>query len=141
MKSIQFAPKWPRFARLSLALATLAAPVCTLAQSTNFPRYTIVDLGPVGPSWSQGQPFTVSGNGLVSGETVLANPNNPAEWVSHAVVWERTRTKTLGSRTRRAKQRCLWRELLGAGSRASRHANPGSEWRRLLRIHGARSHP
>ncbi len=79
MTSPQFAPKWPRLARLSLALATLAAPVCTLAQA---PKYTIVDLGPVGPSWSQGQPFVVSGSGLVSGEKVLANPNNPAEWVS-----------------------------------------------------------
>src|ERR1035441_7203004 len=44
MKSIQFVPKWPRLARLSLALATLAAPVCTLAQPTNSPRYMIVDL-------------------------------------------------------------------------------------------------
>ena len=79
MKSIQFATKRSRLARLSLALATLAGPVCAVAQSTDSPRYTIVDLGPVGPSWSQGQPFTVSGNGLVSGETVLANPNNPAE--------------------------------------------------------------
>jgi probable HAF family extracellular repeat protein len=95
MKSIQFATKWPRIARLSLALATMAAPVCVLAQSADSPKYTIVDLGPVGPSSSQGQPFTVSGNGLVSGETVLANPNNPAEWVSHAVVWEGTSTKII----------------------------------------------
>jgi len=95
MTSNRFAPKWPRLARLSLALATMAAPVCTLAQSTKAPKYTIVDLGPVGPSWSQGQPFTVSGNGLVSGETVLANPNNPDEWVSHAVVWEGTSTKVI----------------------------------------------
>lgn len=88
MKCTQFTWKWSRIARLSLALATLAAPVCTLAQTTNAPKYTIVDLGPVGPSWSQGQPFVVSGSGLVSGEMVLANPSNPAEWVSHAVVWE-----------------------------------------------------
>ena len=92
MTSPQFAPKWPRLARLSLALATLAAPVCTLAQA---PKYTIVDLGPVGPSWSQGQPFVVSGSGLVSGEKVLANPNNPAEWVSHGVVWEGTSTNVI----------------------------------------------
>src|ERR1017187_1334013 len=97
MKSIQFATKRSRLARLSLALATLAGPVCAVAQSTDSPRYTIVDLGPVGPSWSQGQPFTVSGNGLVSGETVLANPNNPAEWVSHAVVWEGTSAKVISS--------------------------------------------
>ena len=92
MTPIQFAPKWSRVARLSLALATLAAPVCTLAQA---PKYIIVDLGPVGPSWSQGQPFVVSGNGLVSGETVLANPNNPAEWVSHGVVWEESSAKVI----------------------------------------------
>jgi probable HAF family extracellular repeat protein len=95
MKSIQFAPKWSRIARLSLALATLAAPVCALAQPTNSPKYTIVDLGPVGPSWSQGQPFVISGNGLVSGEKVLANPNSPAEWVSHGVVWEGSSTKVI----------------------------------------------
>jgi len=90
MKRTQFTWKWSRIARLSLALAALAAPVCTLAQNTNAPKYTIVDLGPVGPSWSQGQPFVVNGSGLVSGEMVLANPNNPAEWVSHGVVWEGT---------------------------------------------------
>jgi probable HAF family extracellular repeat protein len=92
MTSSQLASKWPRLARLGLALATLAAPVCTLAQA---PKYTIVDLGPVGPSWSQGQPFVVSGSGLVSGEKVLANPNDPAEWVSHGVVWEGTSTKVI----------------------------------------------
>ena len=97
MKWIEFEPNWPRLARLSLALATLAAPVYALAQSTDFPRYTIMDLGPVGPSWSQGQPFAVSADGLVSGETVLANPNNPGEWVSQAVLWERTRAKVISS--------------------------------------------
>jgi len=95
MKRTQFTWKWSRIARLSLALAALAAPVCTLAQNTNAPKYTIVDLGPVGPSWSQGQPFVVNGSGLVSGEMVLANPNNPAEWVSHGVAWEGTSGKVL----------------------------------------------
>jgi probable HAF family extracellular repeat protein len=52
-------------------------------------------LGPVSPSWSQGQPFTISGNGLVSGETVLANPNNSEEWVSQAVLWEGTSKKVI----------------------------------------------
>jgi probable HAF family extracellular repeat protein len=94
MKSIQFAPKWPRLARLSLALATLAAPVFALAQSTPL-KYTVVDLGPVGPSWSQGQPFTITADGLVSGETVLTNPHNPDEWLSHAVVWEGTSPNSL----------------------------------------------
>ena len=45
MKSLQFATKRSRLARLSLALATLAGPVCAVAQSTDSPRYTIVDLG------------------------------------------------------------------------------------------------
>ena len=96
MNFIEFAPKWSRLARLSLALATLAGPVCAMAQSTDSarnPRYTIVDLGPVGPASSQGQPLTISGNGLVSGETVLANPKNSGEWVSHAVLWEGTHTR------------------------------------------------
>ena len=90
---IEFAPRWSRAARLSLALAMLAAPVCTFAQSTQ--QYTIVDLGPVGPSWSQGQPFTISGNRLISGEIVLANANNPAEFASHAVVWEGSSRKVI----------------------------------------------
>ena len=94
MKLIQFAPKWPRLARLSLALAALAGPVCALAQST---LYTVVDLGPVGPSSSPGQPYAVSDNGLVSGETVIANPNNPGAWVAHAVLWKQGIIKDISS--------------------------------------------
>lgn len=96
MTYLPFAPKWSRVARLSIALATVAGPVCTLATAANPPKYTIVDLGPVGPSSSQGQPFTVSGRGLVSGEIVVANPTNPAEWVSHAVLWDGTNRKVIG---------------------------------------------
>jgi probable HAF family extracellular repeat protein len=97
MKSIPSAPKWPRIARLSLALATVAGPVYVLAQSTAFLQYTVVDLGPVGPSSSPGQPYTVSGKGLVSGETVLANPNNSDELVAHAVLWNGTTMKDISS--------------------------------------------
>ena len=97
MKSIPSAPKWSRVARLSLALAAVAGPVYALAQSTDSPRYTVVDLGPVGPSSSPGQPYAVSGNGLVSGETVLPNPNNPGEWVAHAVLWEQGNIKDISS--------------------------------------------
>lgn len=97
MKSIPSAPKWSRVARLSLALAAVAGPVYALAQSTASPRYTVVDLGPVGPSSSPGQPYAVSGNGLVSGETVLPNPNNPGEWVAHAVLWEQGNIKDISS--------------------------------------------
>jgi probable HAF family extracellular repeat protein len=97
MKSTQFATNWPRIARLSLALATLAGPVCIFAQPKNAPQYTVVDLGPVGPSWSQGQPFTVSSNKVVSGEMVLSNRNNPVEWVSQAVLWEGKSAKVISS--------------------------------------------
>ena len=96
MTPIQFAPKWSRVARLSLALATLAAPVCILAQSTNTQKYTVVDLGPVGPSWSQGQPFVVSGSGLVNRRDGSGQPQQPLpKWVSHATVWEGTSTKVI----------------------------------------------
>jgi probable HAF family extracellular repeat protein len=93
MNTIEHAAHWSRIARLSLALALAAAPVCTFAQTT---RYTIVDLGPVGPSTSQGQPFTINAHGLVSGEAVVANPGNPAESVSHGVLWDRTRMIDIG---------------------------------------------
>ena len=64
--------------------AALAMPVRIVAQeqqqAEQLQHYTVVDLGPVGPSTSQGQPYTISGNGLVSGEVVLVDPA-----VSHAV--------------------------------------------------------
>jgi probable HAF family extracellular repeat protein len=89
MQSIPFAPKWSRIARLSLALVTVTGSICTFAQGTGSPRYTVVDLGPVGPG---GQPFTISGSGLVSGEVFLSNPA-----VSHAVLWYQGKVKDLGS--------------------------------------------
>ena len=90
MKSIQFAPKWSRMARLSLALVTVAGSICALAQPAGSPRYTIVDLGPVGPP--PGQPYAITGQGLVSGELVLADPA-----VSHAVLWKQGKMKDIGS--------------------------------------------
>ena len=89
MKSTRFAAMWSRSARLSLALVAFVGPVHAFAQ---FPaHYTVVDLGPVGPSSSQGQPYSyITGNGLISGETVVANPGNSAEMVSQAVVWHGT---------------------------------------------------
>jgi probable HAF family extracellular repeat protein len=72
-----------------LILLTMSAGITTPAQAQNPPRYTVTDLGPVGPP--PGQPFVISGNGLVSGEVVLANPANPAESVSHAVLWIRNK--------------------------------------------------
>ena len=95
MKSTRFAAQWSRYAWLSLALVAFVGPVHAFAQ---FPaHYTVVDLGPVGPSTSQGQPFVITGNGLVSGERVVANPRNIDELVSQAVLWEGTNLKLISS--------------------------------------------
>jgi probable HAF family extracellular repeat protein len=95
MKSTRFAAEWSRSARLGLALVVFVGPVHAFAQ---FPaRYTVVDLGPVGPSSSNGQPFVITGNGLISGETVVANPRNSSELVSQAVLWEGTNMKVINS--------------------------------------------
>jgi hypothetical protein len=76
----------------------VAAPIYALAQSqsTGSTRYTVIDLGPVGPSSSEGQPFTINAHGLVSGEAVVANPNDPSQWVSQAVLGDGTRTIDIG---------------------------------------------
>jgi probable HAF family extracellular repeat protein len=95
MKSTRFATKWSRSARLGLALIAFVGPVHAFAQ---FPaHYTVVDLGPVGPSSSNGQPYTLTGNGLISGESVVANPRNSGELVSQAVLWEGTNMKVISS--------------------------------------------
>jgi probable HAF family extracellular repeat protein len=95
MKSTRFAAQWSRSARLSLALLAFVGPVHAFAQ---YPaHYTVVDLGPVGPSTSQGQPFVITGNGVVSGERVVANPRNIDELVSQAVLWEGTKLKVISS--------------------------------------------
>jgi len=95
MKSTRFAAQWSRSARLGLALLAFAGPVHAFAQ---FPaHYTIVDLGPVGPASSQGQPFVITGNGLISGERVVANPHDIDELVSQAVLWEGTNLKVISS--------------------------------------------
>jgi probable HAF family extracellular repeat protein len=95
MKSTRFATKWSRSARLDLALVAFVGSVHAFAQ---FPaHYTVVDLGPVGPSTSNGQPFVITGNGLISGETVVANPRNSSESVSQAVLWEETNLKVISS--------------------------------------------
>jgi probable HAF family extracellular repeat protein len=95
MKFTRFATKWSRSARLGLALVAFVGPVHAFAQ---FPaHYTVVDLGPVGPSSSNGQPYTLTGNGLISGESVVANPRNSSELVSQAVLWEGTNLKVISS--------------------------------------------
>ncbi len=126
VKSIQFAPKWPRLALLSLALVAFTGPVYAFAQ---FPaHYTVVDLGPVGPSTSQGQPYTITGNGLVSGETVVANPSNFAEMVSQAVVWHGTnpnaiRIPGLGGPNNVAFGVNVWGQVVGQADTEKREPN------------------
>jgi probable HAF family extracellular repeat protein len=90
MKSIAFVAKWPRIARLSLALTIVAGSICAVAQTTSSLKYNVVDLGPVGAA--PGQPYSITGHGLVSGEIVLANPA-----VSHAVVWREGKLRDIGS--------------------------------------------
>jgi probable HAF family extracellular repeat protein len=97
MKSTRFAAKWSRSARLGLALVAFSGPVYAFAQPGFPAHYTIVDLGPVGPSTSNGQPFVIAGNGLISGERVVANPRNSAESVSQAVLWDGTKIKVISS--------------------------------------------
>jgi probable HAF family extracellular repeat protein len=55
-------------------------------------RYTVTDLGPVGPP--PGQPFVVTTNGFVSGQVILTDGANG---VSHAVVWHRGAMKDLSA--------------------------------------------
>jgi probable HAF family extracellular repeat protein len=67
-------------------LATLAGPV---AQAQNSPRYTVVDLGPLGGTYSQS--FYVSSKGVASGQASLAN----GDW--HAVLWQNGKERDLGT--------------------------------------------
>jgi probable HAF family extracellular repeat protein len=76
--------------QVALALAPVAGSICALAQPADSPRYTVVDLGPVGPP--PGQPYTITGPGLVSGEIVLAQSA-----VSHAFLWNQGKTKDIGN--------------------------------------------
>jgi hypothetical protein len=86
MKPTRFAMQWSRSARLGLALVAFSGPVHAFAQ---FPaHYTVVDLGPVGPSTSNGQPYKITNNGLISGNRVVANPRNSAEMVAQAILWD-----------------------------------------------------
>jgi probable HAF family extracellular repeat protein len=76
--------------QVTLALATVAGSIGALAQPTDSQLYTVVDLGQVGPP--PGQPYTITGPGLVSGDIVLAQSA-----VSHAFLWKQGKTKDIGS--------------------------------------------
>jgi probable HAF family extracellular repeat protein len=69
-----------RIATFALSLAVFGGPV--LGQEQGPIRYSITDLGPVGPP--PGQPFVITTNGFVSGQVSLTAGANG---VSHAVVW------------------------------------------------------
>lgn len=49
-------------------------------------RYSVTDLGVVGPGNSAGQPFVITNDGLVSGVVILSQSSGS---VSHAVLWVR----------------------------------------------------
>ena len=80
MKTIISRTTLSRFAGFALVLGLLNAPAWGQAPAPL--RYSVTDLGPVGPT--PGQPFVVSGNGFVTGQVILAEG---ASSVSHAVIW------------------------------------------------------
>ena len=59
------------------------------AQAPKSPRYVVVDLGPLGGTYSQS--FYVSSNGVASGEASLAEGN----W--HAILWQGRSKRDLGT--------------------------------------------
>jgi len=69
-----------RIAPFALSLAVFGGPI--LGQEPGPIRYSVTDLGPVGPP--PGQPFVLTTNGFVSGQVILTDGAND---VSHAVVW------------------------------------------------------
>jgi probable HAF family extracellular repeat protein len=76
--------------QVALALVTVAGSLGAVAQAADSPQYTVVDLGPVGPP--PGQPYTITGPGLISGEIILAQSA-----VSHAFLWKNGKTKDIGT--------------------------------------------
>jgi len=81
--------------RISTAAGVLIALFASVAgaREQNSPvRYTVTDLGPVGPP--PGQPFVLSTSGFVSGQVIVAEGVGS---VSHAVVWHGTAPKDISS--------------------------------------------
>ncbi|HUI56584.1 MAG TPA: hypothetical protein VLY04_16525 [Bryobacteraceae bacterium] len=84
------------------------------------PRYTVTDLGNVGPN---GQPFTITNNGLVAGATQTGN-------IMHAVLWYNGRMVDLGTpglkgQNSQAFGVNLWGQAVGEAQTAS--PDPRSE--------------
>jgi probable HAF family extracellular repeat protein len=84
------------FLKTSIAVGGMLAMFAGVAwaqeQEPSPVRYTVIDLGVVGPSFaSPGQPFVITNDGLVSGEVVL--PSGP----SQAVLYYKGSTKDIGT--------------------------------------------
>lgn len=75
----------------SLGMAALLVLPAGLAaqQNSPLPRYTVVELGPLGGTYSQS--FRVTSTGVVSGQASLAD----GDW--HAILWHGALTKDLGT--------------------------------------------
>src|SRR5580704_11673921 len=100
-----------RIAPLALSLAIFGGPV--LGQERGPIRYSVTDLGPVGPP--PGQPFVLTKNGFVSGQVILTDGANG---VSHAVVWHGSSMKDisapgLGGRNSAAFGVNIWEQTVG----------------------------
>ena len=81
-----------KFRSLSIsvgALALLAMLAGPAAQAQNSQRYTVIDLGPLGGTYSQA--FYVNSKGVASGEASLADGN----W--HAILWQGPFKRDLGT--------------------------------------------
>jgi probable HAF family extracellular repeat protein len=90
MKRSTLKMKLSRIVPFALSLAVLGGPV--LGQEPGPIRYSVTDLGPVGPP--PGQPFVLTTNGFVSGQVILTDGPNG---VSHAVVWHGGSTKDISA--------------------------------------------
>lgn len=73
----------------ALALLAMLAGPAAQGQNSQTPRYRVVDLGPLGGTYSQA--FYVNSWGVASGQASLAD----GTW--HATIWERGRKKDLGT--------------------------------------------
>jgi probable HAF family extracellular repeat protein len=92
MKRIISRTKLLGTACVGLALALFSGRVGAQEQQPGPVRYSVTDLGPVGPP--PGQPFVLSANGFVSGEVIVTDD---ASNVSHAVVWHRRSMKDISA--------------------------------------------
>src|SRR5579863_3124002 len=76
---------------ISLGIVALLVPPAGLAAQENSPspQYTVVDLGPLGGTYSQA--FSMNGKGVVSGIATAAGGD------AHAILWENGLKRDLGT--------------------------------------------